>query len=124
MLIISSRLSARGEGSAPLLFRVKRLHAPGMGKDLHRLSAAEQIPRALSPLFRRLQEDRSRANAVGFFAAGGKAIGFVVFLADGGSIARFVDIHAAGGAERGAKFRLASDEGHAVPEIARVARFK
>jgi len=45
MLIIWPRLSARGEGSAPLLFRVKRLYAPGMGK-ISPVSAAEQIPRA------------------------------------------------------------------------------
>jgi hypothetical protein len=40
----------------------------------------ELIP--LSPVFRRLQSNHVRANAVGFSAAGGEAISLVIFLAD------------------------------------------
>jgi hypothetical protein len=78
----------------------------------------------LSPVFSGLQSDHVRANAAGFFAAGGEAVGFVVLLADSGGVARFIDEHASGGAQGGAKIRFASDEGHAIAEIARVVGFK
>src|SRR6267154_2075045 len=78
----------------------------------------------LSKVLRRLQSDHIRANAAGFFAAGGEAVSFVVLLSDSGEVARFIDEHASGGAQSGAKFRFASDESHAVAEIARVVGFK
>src|SRR5260221_4416797 len=78
----------------------------------------------LSKVLRRLQPDHVRANAGGFFAAGGEAVGFVVLLSDSGEVARFIDEHAAGGAKSSGKFRFASDESHAKAEIARAVGFK
>src|SRR6267154_2059724 len=78
----------------------------------------------LSKVFRRLQSDGVRANAAGFFAGDGEAVGFVILLSDRGGVAGFIDEHASGGAQSGTKLWFASDEGHAIAEIARVVGFK
>src|SRR5712671_2811232 len=78
----------------------------------------------LSKVLRSLQSDHVRANAAGFFAAGGEAVSFVIELADSGGVVRFIDEHASGGAQSSAKLGFASDEGHAIAEIARVVGFK
>src|ERR1700719_1603377 len=78
----------------------------------------------LAPVFCRLQSDHVRANAAGLFAADGEAVGFVVLLSDSDGVACFINEHAAGGAQSGAKLGFASDEGHAIAEIAWVVGFK
>src|SRR5262249_35842662 len=86
--------------------------------------SARDFRKTSSPILRRLHRYRRRPNAIRSLPPRGVAIGLIILLSDGGDIAGFKDVHAAGHAQRCAKLRLTPKERHAIAQVAGIVGLK